>query len=56
VKLTIEPVALSPLLKAKLFSQMIREDNARIQKFLNDGGNPNAARIEALDEADPARI
>jgi hypothetical protein len=53
----IARVARSPLLlKAQCFSNVLKEDNARIQKYLEDGGDPSAVRIDAVDEAEPEHI
>jgi hypothetical protein len=54
---TIEPVERSPLLlKAKRFSDLLREDNARLQKYFEDGGDHSPITIESLSDSDSTHI
>jgi len=47
----------SPLLtKAKLFAQMLREDNDRLMNHLKNGGNPDDYSIETLNPDDESHI
>lgn len=46
-------VARSPLLdRAAAFTKILKEDNDRMQKFLEAGGDPNEISCEALDPND----
>ncbi|EAY17546.1 hypothetical protein TVAG_453740 [Trichomonas vaginalis G3] len=47
------PVARSALLdKAAAFAKMLKEDNERIQKFLDEGGDRNEISVDVLDPND----
>jgi hypothetical protein len=39
-------------MKAQCFAQMLKEDNQRIQKYLDSGGDPRAIVIDSLTELD----
>jgi hypothetical protein len=60
--MTVEPspifhVERSPLLmKAQCFAQMLKEDNQRIQKYLDSGGDPRAVVIDEPDPDDAEHI
>jgi hypothetical protein len=56
-KPTFHEVERSPLLlKAKCFVQMLKEDNDRIQRFIEEGGDPSEISIETLDDNEPEHI
>jgi hypothetical protein len=54
---TLFEVERSPLLlKAKCFAQMLKEDNDRIQTFIEEGGDLNEISVDTLDDNEPEHI